>query len=56
MPKRTDDATEQIKTARAMPSGYDEAEKRPDSQQVKDAEKPTEGHTGAPSVLPGYGR
>jgi hypothetical protein len=52
---RTTDAEKQISTAREMPrSAGDEAEKRPDSQAVKDAERPAESHPGAPSKLPGY--
>jgi hypothetical protein len=48
-------AERQISTAREMPRGPgDEAEKRPDSQAVKDAERPAESHPGAPSKLPGY--
>lgn len=50
-------AEKQINIARQMPSSAgDEAEKRPDSQQVLDAEKPTENHAGAPNKLPGYGK
>ncbi len=58
MPKRTDDANEQIRTARQMPSSADDDSDRdrPDSQQCKDAEAPAESHPGAPSKLPGYGR
>jgi hypothetical protein len=55
---RTKDAETQISTARQMPSSADDdADRdRPDSQQCKDAEKPTENHPGAPNKLPGYGK
>lgn len=51
-------AEKQISTAREMPSSADAAADavRPDSQQTKDAERPTENHPGAPSKLPGYGK
>lgn len=58
-PKRTDDANEQIRTARQMPGSWEAgtgADKSPDSEQCKDAERPAESHPGAPSKLPGYGR
>jgi hypothetical protein len=51
-------AETQIRTAREMPSSADDdADRaRPDSQQCKDAERPTESHPGAPNKLPGYGK
>jgi len=59
MPKRLPDCEAQIATARAMPanwqSGTDADRRRGDSEQVVDAERPTESHPGAPSKLPGYG-
>ena len=56
MSTRTDDANEQIRVARQMPSSADDGDgRRPDSPQCEAAEAPAESHPGGPSKLPGYG-
>lgn len=62
MPKRTQDAQDQIATARSMPANWQSGtgagqgkNAAPSSEQCKDAERPAPAHDGAPSKLPGYG-
>jgi len=63
MPKRTQDAQDQISTARDMPANWTSGtgmgrgkNAAPDSEACKDAERPAAAHPGVPSKLPGYGR
>lgn len=62
MPKRTDDANQQISNARAMPANWKSGtgagtgkNAAPDTELCRNAEQATPAHPGAPNKLPGYG-